>query len=308
MKPDMIIALDVGGTFIKGAVLENNSIIEDTMTQYDSRSNEDSDTILNHFVRVITSLSESYQTYKQETTEPFAEKTVGIGLAFPGPFDYENGISYIKGLNKFESLYGIPFRDDLTKMLQHAGVFQGATDVKILFENDGRLFGLGGSTLFPQERIISLTIGTGLGSVFIENGNIVKEDARVPAEGYLYNQLYNEKIVDEQFSRRGILQLASQKNLLNEYIDVKELAELARDGNRKALVLFNEFGANLGEMLSPFIEKFQPHQIIIGGQIGKSFDLFEKSLNQKIAYTGTRVKQLNNALHYTFVGIAEMFK
>ncbi|QKE76030.1 ROK family protein (plasmid) [Arthrobacter citreus] len=308
MKPNLIFALDVGGTFIKAAVLEDTCIIEDTESQFDSRSNEDADSILNHFVSIIKSLSESYKTYKQETSKSFAHKTIGIGLAFPGPFDYENGVSYIKGLNKFEALYGIAFRDELSKRLLHSEIFKATNRVKLLFENDGRLFGLGGSTLFPHQRVISLTIGTGLGSAFIENRKIIKHDKRVPKDGYLYNQIFNGKIVDDHFSRRGILQLAANQNILGENIDVKELAEHAKEGNESAIALFQEFGANLGEMLIPFIEQFQPHQIIIGGQIAKSFDLFGKNLEQQVGFTGIKVTHLNNALRYTYVGISEIFK
>lgn len=46
----------------------------------------------------------------------------------------------------------------------------------IRFENDAKLFALGISTLFPQERFISLTLGTGLGSAFIDQG---KSELRV---------------------------------------------------------------------------------------------------------------------------------
>ncbi|MGG3467511.1 hypothetical protein ABES02_08480 [Neobacillus pocheonensis] len=53
------------------------------------------------------------------------------------------------------------------------------------FENDGRLFGLGTSTNFPAERLICLTIGTGLGSVFIDQGRIINNGPNIPSEGYI---------------------------------------------------------------------------------------------------------------------------
>ena len=30
-----------------------------------------------------------------------------VGFAFPGPFDYEHGVSLIRGVNKFERIYGL---------------------------------------------------------------------------------------------------------------------------------------------------------------------------------------------------------
>ncbi|WP_191276662.1 ROK family protein [Neobacillus kokaensis] len=307
MNTDPIFALDVGGTFIKASVLENDSIIEETISQFDSHSHEDAETILNHFVSILTTLSQSYQVYKQKTKDVYTNKTVGIGFAFPGPFDYEQGISYIKGLNKFEGIYGISFREELTKRLKQSNLFQGAKKVRMRFENDARLFGLGVSTLYSNERIISLTIGTGLGSVFIERGTIIKNDKRVPEEGYLYNHIFKGKTVDDQFSRRGILQLAADQNLIHENLDVKEIAGLAKEGNEKAKEIFHEFGCNLGEMLLPFIEKFKTDRMIIGGQIAKSYELFGKSLEHQIAHTNTKVTPLDHALYYTYAGIAKMF-
>jgi len=306
LKTDLIFALDVGGTFIKASVLENGSIINETISQFESRSNEDADTILGHLAGILTMLSESYQTYKQ-TTDVYMQKKIGVGFAFPGPFDYESGISYIKGLDKFEALYGISLRDELMKRLEQTNLFQGANEVTIRFENDGRLFGLGGSSLYPDERIISLTIGTGLGSVFIEKGKMIKHDERVPEEGYLYNHIYKGKTVDDQFSRRGILQLAADKNLLDERIDVKEIADLAKSGNETAKTLLAEFGSNLGGMLAPFIETFKADRIIIGGQIAKSFDLFGRGVEQQAAQTNTKVTPLDHALRYTFIGISKLF-
>ena len=39
----------------------------------------------------------------------------GIGIAIPGPFDYGNGISLIKDLEKYESLYGTNIKETLER-------------------------------------------------------------------------------------------------------------------------------------------------------------------------------------------------
>ncbi|HRP57404.1 hypothetical protein, partial [Agriterribacter sp.] len=40
-----------------------------------------------------------------------------MGIAMPGPFDYEKGISYITGLHKYEYLYGLNVKELLAAEL-----------------------------------------------------------------------------------------------------------------------------------------------------------------------------------------------
>lgn len=37
----------------------------------------------------------------------------GVGMAIPGPFDYEHGISRMQGLNKYDAIYGIPLEMEI---------------------------------------------------------------------------------------------------------------------------------------------------------------------------------------------------
>jgi glucokinase len=304
LKADVVFALDVGGTYIKACMIEQDKIINETVCQFDARSHESQEIFLSHFVSILTSLA---LKYKETRIEGFHQKRVGIGLTFPGPFDYENGISYIKGLNKFESLYGVNLRKQFLDRFCASEHGLIAKDIEVKFENDGRLFGLGASTNFPDERMICLTIGTGLGSVFINQGKILKNAENIPPEGYLYDQPFRDTIIDNHFSRRGILHAAAAKGMNQDGMDVKNLAILARSGDDAAKSIFAQFGSDLGEMLLPYIEKSQPHRIIIGGQIAKSFDLFQGSLEEKLKRTNTKVISLDNALHYTFLGISRMF-
>lgn len=296
----MVFALDVGGTYIKACVLEQDRILDNTICQFEARSHESQENIITHLVSILNSLAAKYKE-----NAGLYQKVLGIGFTFPGPFDYVNGISYIKGLNKFESLYGVNLREQLLQRLHATEIWLETKKIHLLFENDGCLFGLGASKNFPNERMICLTIGTGLGSVFIDQGKIIKNAENIPPEGYLYNQPFRDSIIDNHFSRRGILQAAAAINV--NKVDVKELAEIARRGNSTAKAIFTQFGSDLGEMLLPYIENFQPHRIIIGGQIAKSFDLFQISLEEKLKRTSTKVNELEDALHYTFLGISLMF-
>lgn len=307
MKTDVIISLDVGGTSIKGCVLQQNRILENSHFQFPSKSDKSKETILDHFADIILHLWDfcRHHLKKYEDAAEKQIKVIGIGFAFPGPFDYPKGISYIKGLNKYDALYGISIPDELSARLNKR---LADKTFKMLFENDARLFGLGAGTIYPKKRLIGLTIGTGLGSVFIENGKILTDDTRIPREGYLYSERYKGVLVDNRFSRRGILEEAVKVNLEGPDIDVKEIADMAKEGNSDAIALFERFGSEMGEMLIPFIKRFLPHIIVVGGQIAKSFDLFGPRLKAKVEPLGCQVVHLDNALHYTHLGVLKMFE
>jgi glucokinase len=62
-----------------------------------------------------------------------------------------------------------------------------------------------------------------------------------------------------------------------EISGVKELVKLDKD-DETAKELFNDFGQNLGTFLVPWIQNFNAECIVLGGNISKSYSLFESSL------------------------------
>ena len=75
MEPKFV-CLDVGGTQIKAAAIEKNGHLSAPIQYFPARSEENAETILDHFTRII-----------RQVWEP--EAVPEIRLAFPGPFDYE---------------------------------------------------------------------------------------------------------------------------------------------------------------------------------------------------------------------------
>lgn len=313
LKHELVIALDVGGTFIKGSVMEHGVILTKTISQYDSRAHEDRETLLQHFVDIMMHLLLQYAEHngqQQAAAVAYAEtilrdRPLGIGVAFPGPFDYEQGICYIQDLGKFESLYGVNVYDELIqRIIRTYGTKR--TNLSIHFENDGRLFGLGASTLYPDQRLICLTLGTGLGSAFIDNGRMITDRIDVPEDGYLYHRPFQDRIADDRFSRRGILKTAANLGIDAEGVDVKELASMTRCSDYTALTVFQQFGTDLGSFLLPYCTAFRADRIIIGGQIAKSYDLFELELSAELQQCGVQISTIDDALQYTFLGIYQL--
>jgi hypothetical protein len=119
----------------------------------------------------------------------------GIAFGFPGPFDYPNGVSYIRGVQKYESIYSLDLRAALRERL-------GAGDLPIVFRNDAEAAIVGEARYGAArgyDRLIGLTLGTGLGSAFLELGAPVRGGERVPPNGELYAERYRGAMADDLF-------------------------------------------------------------------------------------------------------------
>ena len=93
-----IIALDIGGTSIKSAIVNSNGIfLENSCNIISINSNKDRDYILNKFIHPIKENIKLLNTTKNSFD--------GIAVSICGPFDYEKGICLIKNLDKYESIY-----------------------------------------------------------------------------------------------------------------------------------------------------------------------------------------------------------
>lgn len=306
MKPNTVIALDVGGTYIKSSLVVDGIPVTESGKQFPALSDQDADTILNQFIAIF-----QYQfEYYTQVLGKSADCHWHIGLAFPGPFDYPAGICYIQGLSKFEALYGLNVREQFYQRLEAVQHEAWATQLRqadIRFENDAKLFALGISALFPEERFISLTLGTGLGSAFIDNSTILSEGTGVPTDGWLYDKPYQDGIIEDAISRRGILRAAEQSGALQPGMDVKELAESARNGCAQSLEVFHRFGSQLAEILEPYVASFAPLRIVFGGQIAKSIDLFGPSFERDLSNYTFDMYTSDHVLENTFIGISRLF-
>lgn len=294
------LAFDVGGLFIKGIVLnKRGEAWLETETFYSSKCNADRETLLQHFVdvvgRQVSKIMDKYYVID------------GIGFAFPGPFDYEQGISYINGLDKFEALYGVDLRKELTERLRSNKAYSSRVGERcpIVFENNANLFAIGEWEIGLAkcyERSICLTLGNGIGSAFVAQGQLVNSSPDVPMNGWVYCRPFQDSIVDDYISTRGILRLAKQVEL-HTFTTVEELAHSAQSGQVDAIRVFAQYGQWLGEMLRPYVMSFRPAAIILGGQIAKAFSLFAESMRAALGTEQVEIKLSTNTSFSTYYGI-----
>ncbi len=273
---DYFICLDVGGTNIKSAVLlDNGTILDNVINECPSLSDKSKEVIIDNLCNVI---KKEYDRYDKES------KLLGIGLGFPGPFDYENGICKIKDLAKYESIYDVNVRKELMKNLDKEVLSNISENFAIFFENDATMYAFGETfkeNTLNNGKTIAICIGTGVGSAFLNNGKLIKHGDNVPENGWIYSTKFKDSIIDDYISARGILKI--YKDLTGETLNqVKPIADKALNGDNLSIKTFETFGFNLAQAMNIFVKSFNPDNLIIGGQISKSYNLFEKSFLENL--------------------------
>ncbi|CAF3638729.1 unnamed protein product [Adineta steineri] len=174
-------------------------------------------------------------------------------------------------------------------------IIKQLSDIPISFYNDATCFAIGEANSKHNKvykRILALTLGTGFGSTFIDDGEIILNRHDVPPGGMLWNYPYKENsIADDCFSTRGLVKIYNrilQEEFINEQsslssnklIDGEILAEQALNGDENAIKAFRIFARLLGEFLIPHIEKFHTDLIIIGGGLAHSYHLIRDEISK----------------------------
>jgi predicted NBD/HSP70 family sugar kinase len=191
-----------------------------------------------------------------------------VGFAAPGPFDYENGICMVRGLGKLEGLFGVDLAAALAPVLQLDRAW-------IRFLNDAEAFLLGESVAGAargHDRVVGLTLGTGLGSAFLADGEIVRSGEGVSPNGDLHVVPFRGAPVEDAISGRAISARFDGRT------GAAEIAARAGAGDPGAVAAFASFGADLAEFLDPWVRAFRPTRVVVGGSIARAWRHFGAAL------------------------------
>ncbi len=280
-----ILTADIGGSHITSGIcdMQTYDILDESITRLDVICQGVADDILSTWVNAI-----------QKTMQKTKVKISGLTLAMPGPFDYENGISYIKGVNKYDSLYGIDVKKHLSDKL-------GLNPAFIKFRNDAEailvgevLNGAGAGTHIGSA--IGLTLGTGFGSAYFNPMETIDLN--------LYCISYKNSIADDYFSTRWFqkeyLRLSGkQVSGLKELIETEQNLEILAK-------LFIDFTENLSEFMDEHLHRLQPDVLILGGNIAKAADYFLPLLEKNLGYMAIKIATLGE--NAALVGAASLLK
>ena len=278
MKEIFAIGLDIGGSHITAGVIAVNDmkVLEPSIYKESFDSNLQADQVMDIWERVIRT------SWKNSGIEVFS----GISVCMPGPFDYKNGICWIKGQTKYEHFYGL----DVRKLIQNRlGL---SNDFPVLFENDADSFGKGEvfkNTENRSKKVMAVTLGTGLGACFIDKTEAITTGNQVPTDGELYNSPYKDSIAEDYVSARGLI--TSYYKLSGVKVGSGlEIFNLATAGDKFAIQAFRKLGEDLAAIIAPWLKIFEAESFIIGGKIANANIFFLPSFEEKIKKDGCNVK------------------
>ncbi|WP_242929063.1 ROK family protein [Pontibacter vulgaris] len=254
----LVLGVDIGGTHITAALvdLDTRKILHES-SRLPVNANGSIEDIIASWSKA---LSAAIGTLKGNPIQ--------VGIAMPGPFDYENGIALMQNQDKYDALYGINVKEMLAQAL-HVDM------CNIKFQNDAPCFLQGEAFAGAAQgynRAIGLTLGTGLGSAVIVGGKAW--------DANLWNTPFYDGIAEEYISSRWFVkrffELSGRKAE-----NVKSIVELLHP-EPKVQQLFSEFADNLATFLSEFVKQEQPEVIVLGGNIAKTYNLFGGTLQEKL--------------------------
>jgi glucokinase len=269
MNRDIAVGADIGGSHISCAAvnIKTGKILKETLTGREVDNQAHANVIIGVWAEALSEVLSKIPR----------ERVKGIGFAMPGPFDYVKGISYIKGVTKYENLYGINVGDAIASKLEVSH------DFLVRFMNDASSFAVGeawAGSAAHVNRSLSITLGTGFGSAFISNRIPIVDGPEVPKLGCIYHIPYREGIADDYFSTRWFTG-QYKKSAGKDIKGVRELAEMA--GIDKTVSdLFTDFGTRLAIFLAPWLNGFKAEMLVIGGNISHAYNLFGKVFEEAL--------------------------
>jgi len=219
------------------------------------------------------------QAIRRCASKAGSENVLGVGLAIPGPFNYEEGICRITPYqNKYEQMFGVNFRQYLSNAL-------GSPEKPVVFNNDAACFALGeyfrgGAKGF--KRPVVVTLGTGFGASFLKDGRPQTKGDDVPPDGELWHVSYKTGIADDFFSTRWLV--SEWQRLTGQTVaGGKEIAQAALAGDPIAKGIYQTFGENLADCVAPWLQKFGADAFVIGGNIARDWDLYVPAFEKELA-------------------------
>jgi glucokinase len=248
-----VLVYDVGGSHISAAVFHRETCRLDGIVSAQYPSDPSLDTFLDAIHALGTRASAGQSGI------------LGAALAMPGPFDYKAGVSWMR--HKLPYLYGIDLRRSLASRF-------GWEPFQVRFLNDAAAYLLGEISAGSARgicRVVGITLGTGIGSAFAVDGQIVRNGHGVPPGGEIWNVPYQGGILEDQISTRALQERFKERT--GRALEVSAIAASAAD-DPAAEEVFTEFGLRLGVALRAVLAAFGPQAVVLGGGISRSAHLF----------------------------------
>lgn len=261
--------LEIGGTHVTAALVDRRTgqVRTETVRRAELSAHAPAEDVIDRIVRCASSLRAAAGT--------------DWGVALPGPFDYARGVALFTGVGKFDALRGMDVRRALL-----AGI--APRPGRLCFLNDAHAFALGewaAGAAAGHTRAVGVTLGTGVGSAFLDAGALVDDGPDVPPHGHLHLLEVGGRPLEDTVSRRALLARYAARAATappDPSLDVSGVAARARAGDQAAREVFEGAMRTLGRTLRPWLDRFAATVVVVGGSIAGSWDLMDGPLREGV--------------------------
>ncbi len=240
------LGIDVGGTFTKYAVMDENGQI---FSKSKVKSiNENIETFIKTFVDIFDSVD---------------EKIDGIALSVPGMIDHENGVMLNGGSFKFINNFNI------VKELEDR------LSVPVSVENDAKsaaLAELWKGSLKGYKNAVTMVCGTGIGGAIIMDGKVLRGMNFMSGEfSYLITNSNNPTEFTNMFGFKcsvpALVEKVGKLKGIEEEIDGEKVFEMANNGDEEVIQCIREYAKHLAVQITNLQYTFDQEVTTIGGGI-----------------------------------------
>jgi glucokinase len=208
------------------------------------------------------------------------EQAAGASIAFPAPFAYDTGTSYMQ--HKLKSLYGVDLKTAL------ADRFGWATaQIRFLNDADAALLGeAGAGAAKGAAKAVGIMLGSGIGFSFVQDGSLNDTARGLPPDNEIWNLPFLGGIVEDLLSSRALEDDYRTRTAVHKSVEAIA-QQAATDPDARAA--FIAFGAHLGQVLKEIVAPIGPEVVVLGGGISRSSQLFLPAARNQMNGSGIRL-------------------
>ena len=224
----------------------------------------------------------------------------GIGISVPGPVEFKAGRvvnpPIMTGWDRFEI----------------AGWFTSRYGVPVIVENDANARAVAEARFAQDDNLISLKLGTGIGSGLVFNGQIIRGNEGAAgdightraaiAEGASPLQCRCGNVGCVEAYAGGWALSRDLEDLGIHVSGVSEIIDLVRLGDRDAVRLVRQSGRVLGDAIAVLVSILNPSQIVISGQLSECDEVLLSGIRERIYQRTTPLTTRNLRLRVSELG------
>jgi len=272
MMPSMnrySIGVDLGGTNSRAAAMdEKGRIIESISIATDLAAGRD---------RVIADVVANILELKKQIGEG---SLAGVGIGVPGFIRMKEGM--IVGSHNMPGFDNYPVRDDISARLGSP----------VILENDANAAALGEKWMGAGrdvDDLVLLTLGTGIGGGVIIGGEVLHGFVGMAGElGHITVVpngnpcgCGNVGCLEKHASATAIESMANLL-ALGDHVSAREVFELAKEGEHRAVWIFERMGEALGTALASLINIFNFPLYLLSGGVLPAWEFFAPAMLKEV--------------------------